>query len=123
MSYQFYSLIHLSSLVTIAFILGALCWQYQAQQNSLNIKIKKRLLMAHGFVVFFLLVSGFGLLAKISVSFPWPSWLYVKLLVWLALAIAPKILKSQAQKPKLLSWLFLAILSLFYLAILVVRLK
>jgi hypothetical protein len=30
-------------------------------------------------------VAGFGLLARVGISWPWPGWVFVKLIIWLVL--------------------------------------
>lgn len=96
MSYTFYSSLHLISLLSLALILGAL-WGLYTHPNY-NPKIRSLLLSLHGGLMFFILLAGFGLMAKIKVEFPWPLWIYIKLLVWFVLGAFPFLLKKTGQK-------------------------
>ena len=46
----------------------------------------------HGLGLLLLLVAGFGALAKLGIKAP-PGWVWVKLMLWLALGAAPVVLK------------------------------
>ena len=47
---------------------------------------KKMISILHGIGVFLLLLGGFGMLARLGIGFPWPGWLWVKLVIWFAFA-------------------------------------
>ena len=51
-------------------------------------KIFRLALMTHGVTLLLLLISGFGLLAKMNVDWPWPVWPYIKLGAWLCFGAA-----------------------------------
>ena len=96
MSYNFYSILHFTSLTALSLILGAL-WGLYTQENF-NKKIKTILLALHGITMFLIFLAGFGLIAKIKLDWPWPFWIYFKLIIWLALGFMPLIIKKSGQK-------------------------
>ena len=128
MSYTFYNLLHLGSVLALGLLLGAL-WGLYASPSP-NKKLRALLLSLHGLIMFLILLAGFGLIAKIKVPFPWPLWIYGKLTIWLALTLSPVFIKKASRtfhSSKLYSLLyFLVWLILFALvlsALLIVRLK
>ena len=124
MSPLFYSILHLSSLLALGIVLGALWGIYTHKDRP--IKIRSLLLTLHGLIMFFILLAGFALIAKTDLSFPWPFWIYVKLLIWLLLGLAPLFIKKSgdiflsSRKHFFVLFLFF---SLMVLAVLLVRLK
>ena len=96
MSYNFYSILHFSSITALSLILGALWGLYF--YKDYNKKIRSLLLALHGVVMFLIFLAGFGLIAKIKMAWPWPFWIYVKLIIWLFLGALPFILKKSGQK-------------------------
>ena len=47
-------------------------------------------LALHGLGVLVMLVAGFGLLARLNISsFPWPTWVFIKVGLWLVLGVLP----------------------------------
>lgn len=101
MSYQFYKWLHLSSLLIAVLSTGLLL--SSAYTNNLPDKVRKRWTMAHGFLVFLVLLAGFGMLARLKIPGAFQTgWLWIKLLVWLGLGMLPLIVKrgSSAIKHK-----------------------
>lgn len=82
MSYQFYHILHLLA----AFILVA--YSYMAFGNPDPAR-KRITLMVTGIASLVMLVSGFGLLARIGLAQTgMPGWAWVKLICWLTLSLA-----------------------------------
>ena len=124
MSYTFYSLLHLGSVLALGLLLGALWGIYTSP--SPNKKLRVLLLSLHGLIMFLILLAGFGLIVTIKVPFPWPLWIYGKFTIWLALALSPVFIKKANRtfhnsKLYFLIWLILFALALS--ALLIVRLK
>ena len=71
-----YNVIHIVSIMALFSALGAAA-------SSDSDKCKKLSSILHGVAILLILVSGFGMLAKYSLGFPW--WITVKLVVWLAM--------------------------------------
>jgi len=69
---------------------------------------RKLLLRLHGFASLFVLVSGFGLLARLGMAHGMPTWVYFKLAAWVFFSISPALIKKTlSPKPVLGSVLFL----------------
>ena len=125
MSYTFYSFLHLISLLGLGLILGAL-WGLYTNENY-NRKIRSILLSLHGLVMFFILLAGFGLIAKIKLDFPWPLWIYVKLALWFILGALPFLIKKSGKRfsssPNLYGAVLLFVFLLFVIGVFFVKLK
>jgi len=125
MSYTFYSSLHLLSLFSLALILGCLWGLYT--QPGYNPKIRSLLLSLHGIFMFFILLAGFGLIAKIQLDFPWPAWIYLKLIVWLALGATPFLIKKTglrfSSKPGYHKLSLALMFCLFLVALVFIKLK
>ena len=124
MSYNFYSILHFTSLTALCLILGAL-WGLYNHENY-NTKNRTLLLALHGVIMFFIFLAGFGLIAKIKISWPWPFWIYAKLIVWLFLGVMPFFIKKSGRKFHSSKKHFLSLLlpfALIFIAILFVKLK
>ncbi|MCC2677519.1 MAG: hypothetical protein K0R29_95 [Pseudobdellovibrio sp.] len=82
MSYEFYKIIHLTGLVLLFSGLVTLL-SLKVAGVTLEGTSKKFAFLTHGIGLLFLLVSGFGLLARLGMVNGLPNWVYVKLAVWL----------------------------------------
>ncbi len=89
MSHSFYILLHVSGLALLALSLGGMVIQRQSSTEDRP----KILSMFHGIGLVLILVAGFGLLARNSISFPWPLWVWVKLAAFLFLGAFPSLAK------------------------------
>jgi len=63
--------------------------------------------VTHGLGLLLALVGGFGLLAKIGISWPWPGWVIVKLIIWLLFAAVVGMAARSAVLGKGLWWMLL----------------
>lgn len=131
MSYDFYKILHLSLICLLILSLGglALFYSYQSPGQIIDKGFKKLLLGLHGISLFVIFVAGFGLIAKLKIPFPWPSWIYIKMGVWLVLALSPVLLrknffikKSLSPKTKL-SIYFMFLFILLFINVLAANLK
>lgn len=87
MSPEFYKILHLISMIVLYFSLGAIAYHYEgggAKKKSLNI--------VHGVSLVIMLVAGFGLLAKLRIS--WDLWASLKLFFWLLLGVSPFVFRK-----------------------------
>lgn len=100
MSYEFYKVLHLSGLALTLLGIGGLSVQYKithAQKSAIH-----SLLMAlHGTGLIFLLVSGFGLLAKLGIQ-GFPLWAAIKLILWLTFGAFVILCRKMHEKALLL---------------------
>lgn len=79
MSYEFYKILHLLGLFLLFLSFGAALLRSQLQEVS----FKKNISTLHGIALALILIAGFGLLAKRGIHWPWPGWVWVKLVVWI----------------------------------------
>ncbi len=112
MSYEFYKIIHLISIVLLfSGLTGILAIQMSG--GTLSGKAKSLVFRAHGLGLFFLLVSGFGLLAKLGLTKNIPGWIFGKLAIWLILGLAVSLVKRKGH----IGWpIFISLISIFSLA-------
>lgn len=79
MSLEIYKFIHLISILALIFSFGLTIGHYKNsdKKNKLHSLI-------HGISISLILISGFGLLARMSIHWPWPLWIGIKIFVWLS---------------------------------------
>jgi hypothetical protein len=87
MSLEFYKWIHLLGLMMLFCGLAGL-WGSRSMGRSLS--------LLHGIGMLFLLVGGFGMMARMGIVQGWPGWIYVKLCVWLALGAGIALAKRKS---------------------------
>jgi len=118
LSYNAYKLIHLIFILLLFFSLGA----YLILSRMGTLRARRLAAITHGISTVIILVSGFGLIAKLGIgSFEsWPAWLWVKLAVWLLLALVMAVIK---RVPSLTAVLWFVIPALGALAVFMVIYK
>ena len=112
MSYEIYKLIHFFAIISLFLSIGALL------VYSGNKKQKKGIMILHGLAVLALLVSGFGLIARLKMH-SLPLWIWLKLSIWIILGILIPILIAKKINKKWV-WLlvFISGLGAIYLGVL-----
>ena len=100
-SYHAYKLIHLTGVFLLLLSLGG---QLVVKES---LTWRKHLKVGHGFGLLLILVAGFGLLARLGVSWPWPVWICLKLIVWIFLGVTPLLLRRGLSSGKVLWWIVL----------------
>jgi len=100
LSYTTYKIIHLLAIISLFLSIGALL---TLPEN----KKKKNIMILHGLATLVLLVSGFGLIARLNLH-SFPMWIYIKLAIWLLLAVLVPILISKKLNKKAIYFLVLA---------------
>lgn len=101
MSYEFYRVLHIAGIVLLFTSLGALA----AIGGRTGDRVRRIAAIIHGVAVAVILTAGFGLLARLGMFGGFPPWIWIKLGIWLTLALAVLPLR---RKPQLASWLLLA---------------
>ncbi len=99
MSYTFYKILHLLSVLALFLALGGRLFSH-----SENTLYKKRLMMLHGVAAFLLLVSGFGLLARLGMFHNLPAWAWGKIAIWLVLGLGLPLLLKKKKTPAYIPW-------------------
>ena len=80
--------------------------------------VRKLVFISHGVGILFVLVSGFGLLARLGLTQNIPGWVFGKLTIWVILGAAVALVKRKGH----IGWpIFLLLIALFaaaaYLAV------
>ena len=96
MSLGFYLWLHLAGLGLVLLALGGMALLAGERNRMLG--------AAHGVGLLLSFVSGFGLLAKLVIPWPWPGWVFVKILLWLVLGAAPAVMRRVQGRTAALFW-------------------
>lgn len=96
MPYEFYKVLHLtgiflliSGMMAVFFVI----WSGGVLQG----KVKSVAFALHGLGLVFILVSGFGLLARLGMAQAMPVWVYYKMGIWAFFALGISVLKRKSQ--------------------------
>jgi hypothetical protein len=109
--YAAYKTLHLIGIFLVLLSLGGQIVQSSVSQVA-GLSWKKHLRVAHGFGLILVLVAGFGLLARLGLSWPWPLWLLLKILAWLILGFMPSLIRRFADSTRTIWWVILIIAGL-----------
>jgi hypothetical protein len=85
LSYEIYKLFHLFGIIMLFVSIGGVMLYALNGGTKADNTWRKTAAITHGIGLVFILVAGFGLLARVSISWPWPGWVFVKLIIWLVL--------------------------------------
>jgi hypothetical protein len=112
MPYEIYKILHLVGLVLVfSGLVGLMTIKMSGGQ--LEGKSKSFVFITHGVGILLMLVSGFGLLAKLGLARDMPNWIYFKILIWLFFGGAIALVKRKGQ----LGWpIYIALIAIFILA-------
>jgi hypothetical protein len=82
MSHSFYKILHMTSVLSVFMSLGALIilGKFKGAESA---KLRKAASITHGVATTFILVSGFGMLARLGIQWPFPLWALIKVCLWL----------------------------------------
>lgn len=107
-SYPVYKVLHILGIMSLFF--GFACVLVLAMTGQLKTS-RARLLgfLTHGVVLFLILVSGFGMAARLQMFGNLPNWVYGKITVWVLLGLAVSLMR---RKPNWAFFNLIAILSL-----------
>ena len=111
MSFEFYKLIHMIGLfLLVSGLIGILTITWNGQ--ALVGKVKTFSFMTHGLGLLFLLLGGFGMLAKMGIMSAMPAWVYGKIIIWLFFGASVTLLKRKGH----IGWPMYAVLFLVFVA-------
>ncbi|MCX7674420.1 MAG: hypothetical protein N2Z70_01150 [Bdellovibrionaceae bacterium] len=111
MSYPVYKFIHYLGLTLLVFALTAAAYTSASQAN----KTSKLPMIVHGVALLLMLVSGFGMAARLGIFSDFPTWLSLKLALWLVLGAFIALVKRKAILGLFLSFVVLG--GIYYLAV------
>lgn len=95
MPYEFYKVLHLLGILVLFTAMGGLAMvTLRGGTDEEKKAARKPLMILHGVALLVIFVAGFGLMAKMGMmQSGWPTWIFGKLGVWLALGGAIAMLK------------------------------
>ncbi|MEK2644522.1 hypothetical protein [Bdellovibrio sp. BCCA] len=94
MSYQFYKVLHLLGLMLLFFGFGGLLI---AAYAKVELKKPARIMgfVTHGIGLLLILVSGFGMAARLGLVSGLPAWVQAKIGIWVLLGIGISLVKRK----------------------------
>src|SRR6476659_8272466 len=104
MSYEFYRILHVIGIFGLMLSLGGMSIYMMSGGTRASFTARKLLGAIHGVSLLIILVTGFGLIARLGVGFP--GWAITKLFIWLVLGGLPGLIYK---KPSLSKVLFFVI--------------
>ncbi|MGE0143658.1 MAG: hypothetical protein AB7I19_11060 [Planctomycetota bacterium] len=107
MTYAAYKILHFLGLALILLAVGS-----QLGRRQDGARTWRPAAWLHGVGAVFMLVAGFGLMARTGIQHgsPWPTWLWMKFGVWGVLAFAPVVLRRSSHKAAILGIVAIAAL-------------
>jgi uncharacterized membrane protein SirB2 len=99
-SYEFYKVLHILGILVLFSSLGALAMLVSRGSSAQEVAgHRKFLVMLHGVAMVIVFVAGFGLMARVGVVMgkPWPTWIFLKLAIWLALGGAMVLVRKKPE--------------------------
>ena len=104
MSYEFYKILHVLSVILLFTSLGTLAASVRSDSNGL-----RRLAgISHGIALAIIFVAGFGLMARLGMFGEIPVWAWLKIGLWLVLALIVLPLRRMPERATAL-WLAIPI--------------
>lgn len=108
-SYEVYKFLHSCGFLGLIAAVASLSF-YGIVDNPVTHPLKKLVSIIHGAALVLILVSGFGLLARLGiVQGGFPFWIWIKLLVWAFFVFALLIVKKKPEYSKAI-WSFTLVL-------------
>lgn len=111
MNIMVYKWLHIVGAFAVVMAFGALIFRssLQPQADATGAFPKKSLSIIHGVGLLILLISGFGMLARMGIHGEFPQWVILKGVIWLALGGLIAAVNRAPSKNKLWWWLVLAL--------------
>jgi multisubunit Na+/H+ antiporter MnhF subunit len=86
MSLEFYKILHILGLVLLTTGLMSFVWYNFLSPQNKGMRILSY--STHGVGLLFILVSGFGMLARLGITNGLPNWIKTKLAIWVLMGLA-----------------------------------
>ncbi len=81
MPHSVYLYIHLVGLILLTLSIGGILFARQAGE----MKPPKPVVLFHSVGLLLLFVAGFGMIARLDIGWPFPAWIWAKMVLWLLL--------------------------------------
>jgi hypothetical protein len=83
LSYEIYKLVHLFGIIMLFMSVGGVMLYALNGGTKADNTWRKTAAITHGIGLVFVLVAGFGMLARRNIG--WEGWVFVKLFIWIVL--------------------------------------
>lgn len=81
-AYTIYKLVHLLGIFMVFLAFGAMIHHVVNQGKRETTVWRKQVAITHGVGVFLILLGGFGMLARLGIHWPFPGWVFAKVVIW-----------------------------------------
>ena len=88
MPYQIYKLIHFLGIFSVISALSLACFHTMRGGTKADMPNRRQIGMVHGLGMLFILVGGFGMLARLGMTSGLPGWIIAKLVIWVFIGSA-----------------------------------
>lgn len=114
MSYELYKVLHILGLLTLFTGLVA-TWAIYLKGKP-NPSLRKQLAWFHGIGLLIMLITGFGMLARLGFMAHMPGWAYAKMGIWVILGGSTALAKRKANwgLPLLTVWILLGVTAAYF---------
>jgi len=103
---EVYKLLHLLGIMLLFASLGGMAILGLRGGEDREVKpLRKQLVIAHGVSLLVVFVAGFGLMARLGIMSDWPTWIFLKLGLWLVLGAAVAVVRRTPELGRLWLWL------------------
>ena len=110
MTYEFYKTLHFFGLIlTFTSLIASFGIIYFSNAEQSNPGIFKKFSIGHGIGLVIILVSGFGLAARLGYMSQLPTWVYFKIALWLVAGGIVAIIKRKKLSSVLMYTILIAI--------------
>jgi uncharacterized membrane protein SirB2 len=116
MPYQVYKLIHFLGIFSVIIALSIVSVMVMRGSTKADMPYRRQLGMVHGLGMLFILVGGFGMMARLGLTSGMPGWIIAKLVIWLIVGSAMTFIYRGAgvARAYLLALPFVAALAAFF---------
>jgi hypothetical protein len=102
-SYLAYKTVHLVGVFLVLMSLGSMAF-YLINGGTGKPVQRRFLALAHGIGLLAVLLGGFGMIARLRIEWPWPGWIFAKILIWLLLGGMLAMIPRRPRQAGLLWW-------------------
>ena len=98
LSFFVYKNIHLIGVFMVVMALGGLTLHH-INGGSQEHSWRKPVAITHGVGLLLMLISGFGMLARLGIDWSWPGWVIGKILIWIIFGALIAVISRTGLRP------------------------
>ena len=99
-----YRLLHIVGVTFVFMALGATLLHVMSGGNRQSNSARSLVAATHGIGLTLLLIAGFGMLARLGMSWPLPLWVWAKVALWVLFGTSLSLIYRFQLKAKLIWW-------------------